>query len=320
MKALMQSEAATSQDVEVYFLDVGQGDSSLIVDRAEKAAMLIDCPPGKEFVVEDLLESIGIVGLESAMLTHWDMDHYGGFLSVVQSVGCKTLYYNHDTLMAFDESMPMRKAALLELLEPSLERLAHLPANRGASGQLGRLNWQMLAPAQIHLTQAVAKGDRNLASGVMRLEYANASFIVGGDADGRVWKKIKDDGLPLRCDVLRWPHHGALNSKGGLNEDDLISETSPHYVVISTGTGNRYKHPAKLAITSARRTANVACTEVTSKCHSAVRGRGVACGGTLGFRVSSDGGIAPIEGWTLLDSRVASWDHPLCRVNNGAGM
>jgi len=132
--------------VDVYFLDVGQGDCTLIVDGDTHSAILIDCPAGRERIVEQHLRALGIDTLHAAILTHWDLDHYGGFLSVVGSVGCKELYYNRDSMMIIDDSPNMRRSALLEILESPFDQFEHRAADDRITGSMGRVEWQLLSP------------------------------------------------------------------------------------------------------------------------------------------------------------------------------
>lgn len=299
----------------IQFLQVGQGDATLVVNATSQQALVIDCPAGKEHVVEQALVDAGSPAVIAVILTHWDRDHYGGVLNVVQSTGAGVFYYNHETVMSWEGDRDLRRAALRELLEPEFASVNLQSARRGDAGVLGDISWRLIAPYHRHLTTAVAANDRNLASGVLDIQIGGHRFILGGDADGRVWERLLADGESIACDVLRWPHHGALNPKGGINEDQLVAATDPKYVVVSVGSQNRYRHPKREAIWAAKG-ARLGCTEVTSQCHSAIGPGATACGGTLSFTVTN-GILREANGWLGLDRRVDGWDHPLCRSANG---
>jgi competence protein ComEC len=308
--------AATSDDATVRFLQVGQGDSTLVIDEQSSEAILIDCPAGKEDVVESVLIDAGSPDLKAVILTHWDADHFGGILAIVRDLSPAAFHYNHDTIMAWDAPKSMRLAALRELAEPGFPKVDKRAAERGASGTLGsNVEWRLLSPFHDQLTRAVAFGDRNLGSGVVQITIRGRTFVVGGDADGRVWARMTEEGDVLSCDVLRWPHHGALNPHGGLDEAGLMAVTSPSHIVISTGTGNRYGHPVDAALDAASGAARLGCTEVTKKCHSPLPAGHVHCGGTLIFRVDRDGQLLEDGGWSQLDLRIDGWVHPRCRLS-----
>jgi competence protein ComEC len=275
--------------------------------------MIIDCPAGYESAIEDVLEQEGDPAVSAVILTHWDKDHYGGVLALLQSTGAKQFFYNHDTVLAWPVDGTLRRAALNALMEPEFANIDLRAAARGVVGTLGvGVDWRLLAPYQRHVTEALTKNDRNLASGIIEVVIGQVRLILGGDADGRVWQQLLDDNHSLKCEVLKWPHHGALNPRGGLNEVDLMAATNPQYVVFSVGSHNRYGHPQAQAIAAAR-SARLACTEVTPRCHSALQGSSTACGGTLTFWIS-DGTLQEQGGWRVLDQRVQGWAHPLCRT------
>src|SRR5262245_12921234 len=76
--------------VSISFLDVGQGDATLVVDHPSRRAMLIDCPAGKEDVVEQALDRHG-AELEVAVITHFDDDHSGGVVTLLETRFCPKL-------------------------------------------------------------------------------------------------------------------------------------------------------------------------------------------------------------------------------------
>jgi hypothetical protein len=154
-------------------------------------------------------------------------------------------------------------------------------------------------------------GDRNFCSVIVEVVSGTRRFLIGGDADGRIWKRLLDDQVDLGCDVLKWPHHGAINAKGGFDEAALMSHAAPSHVVFSVGTHNRYGHPVPAAIQAAA-DQRMACTEVTKLCHEPLTGA-TPCGGTLSFVVNDDDLLVEQAGWLTLDSRVGSWSHPQCR-------
>ncbi len=301
--------------VECHVLDVGQGDCTLFIDRSRNAALIVDCPAGRQATAVAALHDLGNPNVWGMVISHWDLDHYGGALSLAAATQCETIYYNRETMMAFPIDKTVRRAALLQLLEEPFASIQHIAAHEGVGGALGNFEWTFLAPAQLHLTEAVAKLDRNLASTVFRGTAYGLSVLIGGDADGRVWQRLFEEGVDLNAYVLRWPHHGSP-LKGGttLTPAILLDAVSPQYVAISVGTRNRYNHPdsATVAVISSR--ATMACTQVTERCHKAVGKKGSQpCGGTLSFTITSDGRIQPWGGWVEHSSVVDGWASPMCR-------
>ncbi len=305
-----------SGDVEVHLLDVGQGDSTLIVDRRSNSALLVDCPSKGVRVVRDVLRTLGDPDVVGSILTHWDIDHYGGLLEVSLACGSQALYYNRDTILSYPIDKTVRRAALRKIAEePFRSRIRHKPAQQGVHGVLGNFKWELLAPSHLSLTDAVINSDRNLGSGVLRGEAYGVRVLIGGDADGRVWQRMIDEGEDLRAEVLRWPHHGAsMHQSNGTSAAVLLEAVRPDFVIISVGTRNRPGHPDPEMVQIASVNARLGCTEVTSHCHGSLPGKkGIECGGTLAFSLASDGSIEARGGWQGHDEIVDGWDRPMCR-------
>lgn len=298
--------------VDVRFLDVGQGDSTLVADRSTGLALLIDCPAGGSSTVMQALQDLGNPRVVAAVLTHWDSDHYGGILEVMRRTPCDAFYYNHETIVSSMQPDNMLRAALLALLGSDLNKTGKRSAKASDGDVMGAVEWSMLAPSHVHLTQAMARSDRNLASGVVRIRVGSWIAIVGGDADPRVWSQMHAEQTDLRADVLRWPHHGSLGRQKVMAPFRLLELVSPTHVVVSVGSTNSYRHPRPDNIEPAAGKATLGCTQVTGHCHDNVTGP-TRCGGTLGFEVSDDGTASPTHGWPTLDGVVDGWAHPMCR-------
>jgi len=298
--------------VEILFLDVGQGDATLAIDWQTQRALLVDCPAGKEAVVEDAVESRGI-SLDTAIISHWDADHYGGIIQIVDSLGVRSLRYNYDTF--FDGSRSARALAVHRRLAD--ERYSHLElggAEEGVAGKIGNLSYSIAAPSRQTLHRALVHRDRNLASSIVFLEAHGSKIIVAGDADGRVWKALVDNGVSLNSDVLRWPHHGAMtHTNHGLDSATLLQHVSPSHVIVSVGSHNRYRHPQEHFIDTIRDShSRVMCTEVTPLCHNLSGREAKPCAGTVSVRLRQDGGILITPSLPEHTSTISSWNHPRC--------
>lgn len=74
----------------VTFLDVGQGDSTVVALPAGDG-LLVDCPTGSDHTVVDKLEGASITTLNLVVITHSDIDHAGGVVDVIKSFNGNTL-------------------------------------------------------------------------------------------------------------------------------------------------------------------------------------------------------------------------------------
>ncbi len=299
--------------VEVLFLNVGQGDATLAVDLGTRQALLIDCPSGREYVVEEALAHRSAL-LHTAIVTHWDFDHYGGVLNVLSRGDCQNFYYNHDCLIAEGRNARV-KATLRRLRSPLYRDIDFGSAERDRSGRLGNLTYRLLAPTHRQLTDAVAAGDKNLGSAVVLLQAHGSRVLVGGDADGRVWRTVLSRPESIEAPVLRWPHHGAMRHQEATTDAGLLAAVQPELVVLSAGTNNSYKHPLPSTLDAVvARSTEVMCTQVTGKCHSALPSDEVPCAGSVSL-VLAPNGIRQIDpSGERHRATVDKWDRPLCRM------
>jgi competence protein ComEC len=317
----------------VWFVDVGAGDCTLVVDVASGRALLVDCPSTRVADVQSLLNTEGAT-LDTVIVTHWDLDHYGGASRLAVGLPVSKVLYNHDTLFPNDDSPPVGiRSTLKSFLDVPFANDVLGPASAGQSGTIGILRWEILAPTHKEITEAYTARRRNVASAVVDVRMPGLRILIGGDAVSATWDRLVRE-RELSSDVLRWPHHGAdLHGDGdGAVRDSVLEAVQPKLVVISTGTENSYGHPSHRVITSASACATVLCTQVTSGCFGFIsrdqrKSREARshvedldtthCAGTVCIDCWSDSySIRP----TLdeHDLRIRRWSQPMCRTSHAA--
>ncbi len=322
----------------VIFLDVGQGDCTIVADLVQRAAIVIDCPSGSSQHLVQVLRTLKISGIRLALSTHSHWDHIGGLYEAVRAYHVQEIRFNLDTNFSFNPRERVKlKAALraFAALEDEGTILGH--AYTGSSGQVGDIHWFAVAPTYGQLAEAQILGDPNYSSVIVRLEIGEFRALIAGDADERSWRRVLDRRENLAADVFRLPHHGGDFAPGpntaSLNE--ILDTINASYHIVSVGTTNTYGHPALSTLESLRaRTsrARVMCTEVNTIClgsaslprteasqlpPSALVGSGMRpgacpCAGTISFHVKDDG-------WTVIpdveahDRVVDALENPMSR-------
>jgi competence protein ComEC len=204
----------------ITFLDVGQGDATLI--QAPRAAILVDQGPPEADVARQL-RRFGIAELSLLVLTHPQRDHVGGAADVLRSTRVHTVL---DPRLA--SSAPEERAALAEARE---RRVTVVTARPGLEYALGTLRMRVLWPDG----PGVASADPNLRATVCLVSYGEIDVLLGADAESPVL-------LPLRLppvEVLKVSHHGSDDAQ----LPALLHEIRPQVAVISVGEGNTYGHP-----------------------------------------------------------------------------
>lgn len=223
----------------VLFLDIGQGDSILVLSPGGHT-MLIDGGNSSKDASEVIIPALHAHGhdrLDFLVATHPDQDHIGGLVTVIQKIPV-----SHAVLTGQEHTTQTYEAFLGEISRlVNAGQLTPIKARRGTSLDLDpALKVEVLAPGD----DVVATRDTNNASIVIRLTYGAVSFLFTGDAeeDEETW--ILDRGSDVRAQILKVSHHG---SKNGTSEA-WLNAASPEVAVISVGAENRYGHPSSQVI------------------------------------------------------------------------
>ena len=219
----------------VYFFDVGQGDSVLIVTPRGRQ-VLVDGGPERDGAVEAVGGELAFwdKSLDLVVLTHLDADHSRGLFEVL------TRYRVGGVLIGSDDvDAPLRSQwdAALErggLAPVEVEYRYRIDLEPGSSPGV---ILEVLNPQRGHLRPPPA--DLNNNAVVLRLIYGEVSFLLASDAEAEAEVAMYRGGMTLESDVLKVPHHGSKTS----TTDSFLGRVKPEIVVISVGSGNSYGHP-----------------------------------------------------------------------------
>ena len=279
-------------------VDVGQGDCTVAVDEDTGEGLLIDCRGGKHQQAVEELRHLGLTELREAIVSHTQLDHFGGVLDTLEQLADRftgTLHFNQDSLMATPAVGDERKVAgqrLRALINRASEfgDRVRRAEDTAPPGTVGSLSWKVLAPSYAEVVAAIAKGDPNLASGIVLLKVGSDAAVIGGDAQLGTWERIAEH-VP-KAAVVRWPHHG------GAIDDDPDAHTTlreilkPATVIVSVGARNGNGHPTGPFFAAlGGRPGRLLCTQATPACVSG-GGAGGVCAGTIRIRLGASDGPA----------------------------
>jgi len=225
----------------VYFLDVGQGDSILIISESGNR-ILIDAGNVDGKSVTEIRKILPWFDrrIDLAIGTHADQDHVGGFTKIVQNFLVGKFLFSH---------LHTSKSVETNLFE-SLDRagVATSTINRGARISFGNDYINILYPnRQMKMT---SDKDTNLFSIVAVAHIGTTTFMLTGDAPREVELKLVNAKDDLQVDVLKAGHHGSKTSTDPI----FVEKVKPTYAIISAGLNNRYGHPHKETIDTLRDT------------------------------------------------------------------
>ena len=229
--ALLWAGALASPDgkLHVTFLDVGQGDATLIVTPSGRQ-VLVDGGPDRA-VVHGLGARLPFYdrSLDAVALTHPHGDHLNGLLEVLDR-------YDVDLFLHRSAEYPTAEYARWEqALAQRDGRSAVLEAQRGHRIALG----DGVVLEVLHPGPVTVEGETNNNSLVLRLSYREVVFLLTGDVEAPVEAAMLTRGAPLDATVLKVGHHGSDSSTTA----PFLDAVSPSLAVISVGADNRFGHP-----------------------------------------------------------------------------
>ena len=224
--------------LELTTIDVGQGDS-LLVTFPDGKRMLVDGGGIPSFghasskmdigedVVAPYLWNRSIRNVDIIALSHAHEDHIGGLPALIDDFHPRELWTG-----ATPDSPTWRRVC---------ERAAKngvkvIALQEGRQFALGGTAIEVLAPAADYVPADTPKNNDSL---VLRLRYGRHAFLLTGDAERAVERRMLEDHELDRTDVLKVGHHGSRTS----STEQFVDTVQPTFAVISVGVDNSYGHP-----------------------------------------------------------------------------
>jgi beta-lactamase superfamily II metal-dependent hydrolase len=212
----------------VHFIDVGQGDSMLII-APNGASMLIDGgEPSEGLKVVSYAKSLGITVFNTVVCTHPHSDHLGGLITVLQQM---------TVLQVLDSGQVSATQTFKEYM--NVIRQKNIPFKVVKHGDAVNLDpsiqVEVLSPPPQYFTGT--RSDPNANSIVLKVTYMQISFLFAADAEAETEAYLNR--FNIDCDVLKVPHHGSKYS----SSPAFLQSVSPLIGVIEVGANNQYGHP-----------------------------------------------------------------------------
>lgn len=215
-------DASVQEILEIHFLDVGQGDCTLLVCGGE--AMLIDAGDNDQGTkVQNYLQKQGVETLKYVICTHPDADHIGGIDVILYKFECETVFLTEEEkdTNTYRDVIDTMAAKGYEAVSPEA----------GQSYSLGDAEFVIVGPV------SRAEGNNNSVS--VLVTHGENRFLFTGDAEEEEEEEMVRGQISLEADVYKVGHHGSRTS----SSKALLDQVKPEYAVISCGEGNSYGHP-----------------------------------------------------------------------------
>lgn len=232
--SLYQFISMAHQPLSLSFLDVGQGDA-ILIQTPEYKNILIDAGPNGK-VIDELSKKLGFFNqkIDLFILTHPDLDHYGGTLDVLQKypVGRVML-----TGLASDSELYV--AFLADLKERNIPIIFQDSSQDLQIGNNAYLD--ILYPFEGQSLMGVeSKNKNNTSISLIVRDGTGAPLaLLTGDAEVELERDLLLSAQDLRAPILKLGHHGSKTSSTQI----FLNAVQPETVIVSAGKDNKFGHP-----------------------------------------------------------------------------
>lgn len=224
------SEETDGCRMSVHFIDVGQGDCTVIKLESGESILIDSGEDIKSDKVKSYLKKEKIKGFDLCFLTHPHTDHYGAMADILADFPADKLIMPEIPEKLIPKEDEYRE--FISFVSRNVENVVLTGA--GESFIAGGVLFEILAPLK-------NGEDLNSMSLVIKITSGSASFLITGDCTAEEENDILGgfDKSCLHCSVLKIGHHGSGNSTGS----EWLDAVDPDAAVISVGRNNKYSHP-----------------------------------------------------------------------------
>lgn len=215
-------------NLKIYFVDVGQGDCSLIVTPNNKT-ILIDGGEEKNDLLTSYLLDRRIKKLDYIIISHFDSDHVGGVLKALEKLKIKNVIISKQK--EDSENFKIFKNIV------NRKKIKVIVVNKGDKLKIENdLYFDFLWPNKEEFIQENALNNNSI---VCKLNYKNFSMLFTGDIEEIAEKEILKENNNLKSTILKIPHHGSKTS----SSQEFIEAIKPKIILIGVGENNKFGHP-----------------------------------------------------------------------------
>ena len=224
--------------VEIYFLDVGQGDST-IIRTAKNKTIVIDGGEGEKSgfdygknVLFPFLINKGVRKIDFLIFSHFDSDHCGGLIYLLENIKVEKILIGKQ----FEKNENLEY--IVNLANKKHVKIIELQAGNKINIEKNS-SLEILWPSE---TENISENSINNNSLVCKFVYKNFSMLLTGDiesiAEEKLLGKYKNTNR-LNANILKIAHHGSKTS----SIQEFLDEVNPKIALIGVGRKNKFGHP-----------------------------------------------------------------------------
>ena len=214
-------------DLEVSFVDVGQGDCCVVITPNRKC-LIFDTGGVREKtfdiggrVVIPFLKHENIFAVDTIFLSHVHEDHSGGAGTIIRKMPVREIITANEN-----------KSEYAAVFGISPQKLNNLRA--GSTGETFNID-----NVKIEILYAPKVGSGNEISNVYKITYGDIKFLITGDLVTEIESDMLNKNIDVSSTVLKVAHHGSKTS----SSEEFLRAVNPKVAVICVGYGNNFGHP-----------------------------------------------------------------------------
>ena len=229
------------RDLQINFVDVGQGDSTFIITPKNKT-ILIDgggsntgsFDVGENTLLPYVLDK-GYNKIDFMIISHFDSDHVGGLLTILEEIKVEKI------LIAKQEEQSENYKRFLNIVKEK-----NIPVIIGKEGDKINIEKDLYLDILFPESEQIEENMINNNSLVFNMHYNNFSMLFTGDIEEIAEKRIIEitNKSRLKADIIKVPHHGSKTS----STRELLEIVLPKIALIGVGKDNLFGHPSSETI------------------------------------------------------------------------
>ena len=229
------------RDIQINFVDVGQGDSTFIITPKNKT-ILIDgggsntgsFDVGENTLLPYILDK-GYNKIDLMIISHFDSDHVGGLLTILEEIKVEKI------LIAKQEEQSENYKRFLNIVKEK-----NIPVIIGKEGEKINIEKDLYLDILFPESEQIEENMINNNSLVFNMHYNNFSMLFTGDIEEIAEKRIIEitNKSRLKADIIKIPHHGSKTS----STRELLERVLPKIALIGVGKDNLFGHPSSETI------------------------------------------------------------------------